>query len=804
MAAGLSSFALFSSSCVVAASGCPFVHSIRRNSIPFILRGAEPHICVLWIAWLFEHTVIYLVLLCFNRSCWLDMAKFFALIVCLAVLAVSFGLKVVRPTSTVRSLASMNKFRGGSALQAVTDAPPTIANSRLSSKFSKSDEKAQLIAYLTAGYPDPAETVDLLLAMQAGGADILELGVPFTDPQADGTTIQKANQVALQYKVTLENCLEIVKVARGKGLTVPVVLMGYFNPFYMMGLDKLMDKSKDAGVDGFIVVDLPPEEGEQFVKKAASRGLSYVPLVSPTTTDDRIKYLTSNAGSFMYCVSVTGVTGARGALAGDLRQFVDRVRSSCNVPLAVGFGISTPDQVREVSELAEGVVVGSAIITTIDAASAMSPADRATALKTFISTLSTAIATKSGNNGATKFTAAAPIFRDVSNRKFGEYGGSYIPETLIECHRELEEAYAKADADPEFHKQLDFYRREFSGGPTPMYLAENLTKKCGGARIWFKREEMAHTGAHKINNAVGQALLAKRLGKQRIIAETGAGQHGVATAAVCAKFGLDCTIYMGAVDCERQQLNVFRMQTLGAKVVPVEAGQKTLKDAINEAMRDWVTNVRDTHYIIGSAIGAHPFPTIVRNFQSVIGRESRAQLLEKAGKLPDVVVACVGGGSNAIGMFYPFIGDKGVRLVGCEAGGEGLDKMNSATLSLGKPGILHGTRTYLLQDDAGQIGKTKSISAGLDYPGVGPEHAYLKDSGRAEYVAVTDSQAMEAFFEVCKTEGIIPALETSHALYHALEMAKKMPKDQDIVINISGRGDKDMMQIAKIMGVTIR
>lgn len=533
--------------------------------------------------------------------------------------------------------------------------------------------------------------------MQAGGADVLEVGVPFTDPQADGTTIQKANEAALKYEVTLKDCVEIVTVARTKGLTVPVVLMGYYNPFMAFGLDNLMDSCKTAGVDGFIIVDLPPEEGRAFIEKATARGLAYIPLVSPTTTDERIKYLSSNAGSFLYCVSVTGVTGARGSLAGDLKEFVNRVRTNSHVPLAVGFGISTPEQVAEVSELAEGVVVGSAIINTIESAMDKSPAERAEILKTFIASLSKAVVTKSINAGISSFTSPAPINKDVSNRNFGEYGGSYIPETLIDAHRELEEAYDAAMKDPKFIEQVAFYRKEFIGGPTPLYFAENLTKKCGGAKIWFKREELAHTGAHKINNAVGQALLAIRLGKKRIIAETGAGQHGVATAAVCAHFGLDCTIYMGAVDCDRQQLNVFRMKVLGAKVVPVESGQRTLKDAINEAVRDWVTNVRDTHYLIGSAIGAHPFPTIVRDFQSVMGKEARAQMLEKAGKLPDVVVACVGGGSNAIGMFYPFINDTSVALVGCEAGGEGPEGMNSATLTLGKPGVLHGTRTYLLQ-----------------------------------------------------------------------------------------------------------
>lgn len=664
------------------------------------------------------------------------------------------------------------------------------SSGRLADKFKVSGDKAQFIAYLTAGYPNPDETVDLLLAMQKGGADVLELGVPFTDPQADGATIQKANEVALKFNVSLKSCIDMVAAARKRGLTVPVVLMGYYNPFLSYGLDKLMDDSKAAGVDGFIVVDLPPEEGAILVSKASSRGLAYVPLVSPTTTDSRISYLSTNAGAFMYCVSVTGVTGARGALPDDLKAFIDRVRANSNVPLAVGFGISTPDQVGEVSSLAEGVVVGSAVISAIDSKIDGTPADRAEALEKFCSSMSAGLLKKSNNVGKTTFTPAAPQNPDISNRSFGDFGGRYIPETLVDAHRELELAYAEAIADPKFIEEVAFYRREFIGGPTPLYYAENLTKKIGGAKIWFKREELAHTGAHKINNAVGQALLARRLGKKRIIAETGAGQHGVATAAVCAHFGLDCTVYMGAVDCDRQQLNVFRMNVLGAKVVPVESGSRTLKDAINEAMRDWVTNVRDTHYIIGSAIGPHPFPTIVRDFQSVIGIEARAQMLQKAGKLPDCVVACVGGGSNAAGMFSPFVNDKSVRLVGAEAGGEGPSGLNSATLSYGRPGVLHGTRTYLLQDDAGQVAKTKSISAGLDYPGVGPEHAYWKDLGRAEYVAVTDKQAMEAFFEVSKTEGIIPALEPSHALYQTMVLAKELGPGKDVLVNLCGRGDK--------------
>jgi len=388
---------------------------------------------------------------------------------------------------------------------------------------------------------------------------------------------------------------------------------------------------------------------------------------------------------------------------------------------------------------------------------------------------------------------------------FGEFGGRYVPETLVEAHRELEVAYAEAKADPAFQLQVAEMRKQYVGGPTPLYHAERLTKEMGGAQIWLKREELAFTGAHKINNAVGQGLLAKRLGKKRIIAETGAGQHGVATATVCALMGLECVVYMGKVDVDRQSLNVFRMKMLGAKVVPVESGAATLKDAINEAMRDWVTNVETTHYLIGSAIGPHPFPTIVRDFQAVIGIEARAQCLDQIGKLPDVVVACVGGGSNAIGMFHAFVPDKAVKLVGVEAGGDGVDtQRHSATLALGTPGVLHGTRTYLLQDTGtGQIIETHSISAGLDYPGVGPEHAFLKDSGRATYVAVDDKQALEGFKMMCRTEGIIPALEPSHAIYQTMQLAKSMKPDQIVCLNLCGRGDKDMHSVAKAMGVTL-
>ena len=387
--------------------------------------------------------------------------------------------------------------------------------------------------------------------------------------------------------------------------------------------------------------------------------------------------------------------------------------------------------------------------------------------------------------------------------RFGEYGGRYIPEVLAEAHDELEREYIKLRQDPDFRNELTSLLTHYAGRPTPLTLASRLSSEIGGARIWLKREDLAHTGAHKINNALGQALLAKLIGKPRIIPETGAGQHGVATATVCAMLGLECVIYMGSEDIERQSLNVFRMKMLGATVVSVESGSRTLKDAINEAMRDWVTNVESTHYLIGSAIGPHPFPTIVRDFQSVIGIEAREQMITQAGKLPEVAIACVGGGSNAIGLFSPLLEDP-IRLIGVEAGGRSEQTgEHSATLSRGKPGILHGTKTYLLQDKNGQIEKTHSISAGLDYPGVGPEHSWLKDTPRAVYLSVNAQEALEGFQLLPRTEGIIPALEPSHAIYAAAQIASEMKEDEDLLIGLSGRGDKDMHTVATAFGITL-
>lgn len=380
--------------------------------------------------------------------------------------------------------------------------------------------------------------------------------------------------------------------------------------------------------------------------------------------------------------------------------------------------------------------------------------------------------------------------------KFGKYGGKYIPETLAPAIEELETAYNKYKGDNDFQKELSYYLTEYAGRPTPLYFAKNLTNLAGGAKIFLKREDLLHGGAHKTNNTLGQALLAKRMGKKRIIAETGAGQHGVGTAIACAVLGLDAEIYMGSKDVERQKLNVFRMELLGAQVHPVESGSRTLKDAINEAFRDWIANVKTTYYLIGSVVGAHPYPMMVRDFQSVIGREIKQQIQKSLGRLPNAIVACVGGGSNAIGSFYPFLDDSGVELWGVEAGGHGLDSgEHSATLAAGSEGVLHGMLTYLLQDEYGQITETHSISAGLDYPGVGPEHAMLKDVKRAKYAAATDDEAVRAFLTLSRLEGIIPALEPSHAVSHAMKLASKMDKEDIIVVTLSGRGDKDVQVV---------
>lgn len=495
-------------------------------------------------------------------------------------------------------------------------------------------------------------------------------------------------------------------------------------------------------------------------------------------------------------------------MSSTLEGLVERIRKvqtteDVHAPLAVGFGVSTHEHFTEVGSVSDGVVIGSKLIKVVgDAAEG----DRAAAAQRFCEEITNK---PNGFWHRTKplphISSSAP--KTVASQQakedrpgwFGGFGGQYVPEALYQAHAELEKAYLEAVNDPKFWKEFESYF-DYIGRPSDLYFADRLTEKAGGARIWLKREDLNHTGSHKINNVVGQMLLAKRLGKTRIIAETGAGQHGVATATVAAKFGLKCVVYMGAEDVRRQQLNAYRMKMLGAEVVAVEAGSKTLKDAINEANRDWVTNIENTHYVVGSAIGPHPFPSMVRDFQSIIGKEVRKQMQAKRGKLPDVVVACVGGGSNAIGMFHDFIPEKSVRMIGVEAGGDGVDtERHSATLAKGKPGVLHGVRTYLLQDKDGQITETHSISAGLDYSGIGPEHAWLKDTGRADYRVATDAQALEGFRLLTQLEGIIPALESSHAIYGGFQEAAKLSKDQDVVINLSGNGAKDVPEVISLL-----
>ena len=620
--------------------------------------------------------------------------------------------------------------------------------------------------------------------------------------------------------------------------------MGYYNPLLSYGEERMLKDAKEAGVNGFIMVDLPPEEAVKFRNHCTKAGLSYVPLIAPATSEARMKLLCKIADSFIYVVSRMGVTGATGTLNAGLPNLLEKVHQySGNIPAAVGFGVSTREHFLSVASIAEGVVIGSQIVTTIGNAA---PGGAATAVEQYCSQISGRRSGKHNqSNGVTRevgivetMSAAQepngvnghPIVQvdgvvtdaDVPSKpgladqldalnsstngsspnpsaipaRFGQFGGQYVPESLMNCLAELEAGFNEAVADPIFWEEYRSYY-PYMSRPSSLHLAERLTAYAGGAKIYLKREDLNHTGSHKINNAIGQIILARRLGKTRIIAETGAGQHGVATATVCAKFGMKCVVYMGAEDVRRQALNVFRMKLLGASVVAVEAGSRTLRDAVNEALRQWVTELDTTHYIIGSAIGPHPFPTIVRTFQSVIGNETKEQMMGLTGKLPTAIVACVGGGSNAVGMFHPFSSDSSVKMLGVEAGGDGIDTArHSATLTGGSIGVLHGVRTYVLQDANGQISDTHSISAGLDYPGVGPELSSWKDSARAEFIAATDAQAFKGFKIMSQTEGIIPALETAHAIWGAVELAKTMDKDESVVLCLSGRGDKDVQSVA--------
>ncbi|KAE8364649.1 tryptophan synthase beta subunit-like PLP-dependent enzyme [Aspergillus caelatus] len=684
----------------------------------------------------------------------------------------------------------------------------------------KEENRPTFVTFVTAGFPTVEEAVDIILGMEAGGADIIELGVPFTDPFADGPTIQTANTQALANNVTIESTLGMVKEARQRGLRAPVLLMGYYNPLLSYGEEQLMNGCRATGVNGFIVVDLPPHEAMKFRNLCAKGGLSYVPLIAPSTSENRLKFLCKVADSFVYVVSRMGVTGATSTLNADLPQLLKRIKQySGNIPIAVGFGVSTRDHFLSVASIADGVVIGSRIITTLAEAA---PGGRAKAAEEYCA----GICGRS-NSLECRTTRGVGII-EVSNEAqesntpvhvngtkhskgnqsglldeqeaiksegespklfpaaFGEFGGSYSPESLMSCLSELEAGFEEFRNDPEFWAEFRSYYH-YLGRPGHLHVAGRLTEQVGGATIWLKREDLNHTGSHKINNALGQVLLARRLGKTEIITQTGAGMHGVATATVCAKFNMKCTVFMGAEDIRRQALNVSTIKLLGADVIPVEAGSKTLRDSVDESFRVF-------HY---EAIGPHPFPTIARTFQTVIGDEMKTQMLEQRNKLPDAVVACIGGGSNCLGMFYPFINDPSVKLLGVEAGGDGLEtKRHAATLTGGTKGVLHGSRTYVLQDQHGQIQDTHSISAGLGYAGVGPELSFWKDSGRATFIAVTDNQAFEGFKLLTEMEGIIPALGTAHAVWGTVELAKTMKKDQDVVICVSARGDEDVESVA--------
>ncbi|KAJ5496006.1 Tryptophan synthase [Penicillium diatomitis] len=691
----------------------------------------------------------------------------------------------------------------------VSLAPITLDTIKKTFAKCKEQRRAALVAYITAGYPTIDETVDILLGFENGGADIIELGIPFTDPIADGPVIQRANSKALENGATVTTVLQILRDARRRGLKAPVMLMGYYNPVLQYGEERMLRDCKEAGVNGFIMVDFP------------QRRMFGSVIFAPALED-----------SFIYVVSRMGVTGATGTLSDQVPNLLKKVHQySGNVPAALGFGVSTREHFLSVQKVAEGVVIGSQIISVVGDAPT---GQAAKAAEDYLSGITgrkwerdpqgtltrelnviepvlkpielevtpTEVITEAdtpAQPGLADQLEALNVTHDPTEQpsRFGEYGGQYVPESLMDCLAELEKGFNAARNDPTFWKEFRSYY-PYMGRPSSLHLAQGLTDHVGGANIWLKREDLNHTGSHKINNALGQILLARRLGKTRIIAETGAGQHGVATATVCAKFGMKYTVYMGAEDVRRQALNVFRMKLLGASVVAVDAGNRTLRDAGNQALRSWVEELDSTHYIIGSAIGPHPFPSIVRTFQSVIGQETKEQLQAEIGKLPDAVIACVGGGSNAVGMFYPFSNDPSVKLIGVEAGGDGVDTpRNAATLTNGVAGIFHGVRTYVLQDKDGQILPTHSISAGLDYPGVGPQLSAWKDANRAVFIAADDSQCLEGFRALSQHEGIIPALETSHAVWGAMQIAKVMKKGENVVLNLSGRGDKDVQTVAE-------
>ncbi|KAJ5415415.1 hypothetical protein N7465_004110 [Penicillium sp. CMV-2018d] len=688
----------------------------------------------------------------------------------------------------------------------------------------KAKNRVALITYVTAGYPTVSETPDIMMSMQAGGADIIELGIPFAGrPMTESPIIQQANAKALENGVQLSYILHMVNSARKRGLAIPVLLVGYYNPVceYPYGEDKLLRDCNAAGVDGLVIIDLPPEDMVRFHDLCKSKGLSYIPLVAPSTPNAHMGMPCNITDSFTCIVSRMGVSGTHEKPYGhaeDLLHVHDCTGNS--VPVAVGFGIDTRQDFIDISRVAEGVIIGYPIIYLLGNSAPgtgaqkvkeyclrvagrtedqiVIPERRKQANQPMSST--TVYLSYDGAGDTPEDTDTATSLSDT-NTSLANFYCQYIPESLMEGLAELENGFNAANADPSFWAEIDSYAA-YANRPSPLHLAPRLSAYAGGAHIWLKREDLNHTGSHKINNALGQILLARRLGKTSIIAETGVGQHGVATATLCAQFGMKCTIFMGSEDFQRETATVMHMRILGAEVTPVDAeysgGKGTIRDAINEAFRVWAMELQTTHFVIGSTFGPHPYPTIVRTFQAVIGTETRAQFTAmNGGRLPDAVVACVGGGSNAVGLFYPFLGDSSVSLVGVDGRGGCMAGPSEESI-----GIVHGLPTYLpwhedREDTEDDI--THYVSAGLDYPGIGPELASWTESGRAKISAATDAEVLMAFSLLSQREGVIPALESSHAVAGAVRAAKELGPGHNVVVCLSGRGDKDVETVAHIM-----
>ncbi|PYI07740.1 tryptophan synthase beta chain [Aspergillus sclerotiicarbonarius CBS 121057] len=668
--------------------------------------------------------------------------------------------------------------------------------------FAQSKRKGRpvLVTFVTAGFPTPEETPDIMLGLQAGGADIIELGLPFTDAVADGTIVQQASMTALKNGVTVHSIALMVQEARSRGLHIPILFVGYYNPILHYGEARLVADCSKAGVDGFLIVDLPAEDAVRFRNLCVGAGCSYIPIIAPCTPDDRIQLLCCMADSFVYLVSRMGVTGMRSELDTKLPELIRKVKKLGGNPrVAVGFGIASRDHFLKITSVADGAIIGSCLLKDL----ARAPSGkRPQAARQFClrmrgvkdhsdGCMSLGRDATGTPTGQSRPRFVCPRKPSVTKQNVpGPYGGQYVPEAMVKCLSDLDSGFRAAVKDPRFWEEYESYY-PYVGRPSGLHQAPRLSAFAEGATIWLKREDLNHTGSHNINNALGQVLLARRLGKTHIIAETGAGYHGLATAAVCARLAMQCTVYMGTHDMQHEAENVFMMRAMGATVLPVRSGSGSMCDAIDEAFRACIADINKSYYAIGSAVGPHPLPTIVKTFQTVIGKETKSQFRQQTGTLPDAVVACVGGGSNAVGMFHPFVPDQSVRLIGVEREAE------AAALAGGSVGVLHGSKTYILQDEDGQIRKPQSIFTGMNYPGVAPELAGWKDSGRATFLSATGAQVLEGFRRMSELEGIIPALESSHAIWGAMQVAKQLGPGKNVVVCVSGRGDKQVQTVAE-------